>query len=175
MKTLIFNGSPRKDGNSSFCSNYIAKNIKGEIKIIQAYTENISACTDCRFCFQTKKCKINDNMQTLYKEIINADNIIIISPLYFSTLTGELLSLFSRTQLFYNAKINLKEKRGAVVLLGGGTSKNIEPAYTTGRIVLRQLNCKTIEYASYVNTDNIFVSKSKIFLNDLQHLCKLFN
>ena len=155
MKTLIFDGSPRDNGNSAFCRNLLANSISGDIKTICAYKENISPCTDCRYCKENKVCRINDNMKYILEQIESANNIIIVSPLYFSTLTGELLSLFSRTQIFYNTQKHLHGKKGTLILLGGGASKNTEPAKLTGRVILKQLGCESVEYIVYTDTDNV--------------------
>jgi len=48
MKTLIINGSPRKNGDSMSIANEMIKYLEGEIKVVQTYYDNISPCLDCR-------------------------------------------------------------------------------------------------------------------------------
>ena len=127
MKTLIINGSPRKNGTTSTLVKALAERLSGEIRIVETYRSNISPCVDCRYCWKNDGCAINDEMQYLYKYIIDADNIIIASPIYFAELTGSLLQWASRLQYFWTAKnfrktdiLSGKKRKGAVILSDGG-------------------------------------------------------
>src|SRR5471030_444214 len=129
MKTLIINGSPRKNGDSMTLINEMRKYLEGEVKIINTYYDNISGCIDCRYCLQNQGCSINDNMQEIYKLIDEAHNIIISSPIYFSELTGSLLNFASRLQTLYASrcirkdnKPSLKKKNGVLIISSGGDS-----------------------------------------------------
>ena len=48
MKTLIFNGSPRKKGNTAALIEALSERLGGEIKIVRAYDGEIRPCIDCR-------------------------------------------------------------------------------------------------------------------------------
>lgn len=88
MRTLIFNGSPRKNGGTSKLVKELKDHISGEVDVIDSYRTDISPCVDCRYCWTNDQCSINDEMQTVYRLIDEADNIIIASPIYFGELTG---------------------------------------------------------------------------------------
>ena len=110
MKTLILNGSPRINGDtSSLIKKFTEKKID-EYKIVDAYRCNISACLDCRNCWKNNGCSINDEMQEIYKYIQECDNILIASPLYFSELTGKLLDVGSRLQTYFCARFFRNEE-----------------------------------------------------------------
>lgn len=47
MKTLIFNGSPRKNGDTVGLINEFIKELDGEYKIVNAYYCDIKPCIDC--------------------------------------------------------------------------------------------------------------------------------
>lgn len=51
MKTLILNGSPRKEGDTVNLINKVIENLNGEYKIINAYDCEIHPCIDCRAFF----------------------------------------------------------------------------------------------------------------------------
>ncbi|CAK7023155.1 flavodoxin family protein [Tissierella sp.] len=112
MKTLIFNGSPRKNGNTVSLINIVLENLRGKYKIINVYDNdiNINPCIDCRYCWENEGCCINDGMQETYKYIEECDNILIASPIYFSELTGALLNIGSRLQTYFCARFFRKEK-----------------------------------------------------------------
>jgi multimeric flavodoxin WrbA len=104
LKTLVLNGSPRKKGDTVSLLTELTKQLEGEVKIVSAYHDNISPCADCRYCWEHDGRSIHDDMQEVYKAVEEYDNIVIASPIYYSQLTGELLSLASRFQRYYAAK-----------------------------------------------------------------------
>ena len=104
MKTLIINGSPRSNGNTSVLIETLKNKLSGEIKQIDCYTANIMPCRDCGSCKNEKRCIISDDMQEVYSNIDECDNIVIASPIFYSELTGKLLDLASRFQIYYNAR-----------------------------------------------------------------------
>ena len=160
MKTLILNGSPRKDGDTVSLIRVITEKIVGEYKIVDAYRSNISPCLDCRFCWENKGCVINDEMQEIYQYIQECDNILIASPLYFSELTGKLLDVGSRLQTYFCARFFRKEepiikpKKGAVILVGGGDG-HIDTAYGTACTLLHHMNCYHIHELVYSHNTNV--------------------
>ncbi len=101
MKTLIFIGTPRKNGDTMALVNEFTNQLEGEYKIIDAYDCDIQPCIDCRYCWKNDGCCLNDEMQEVYKYIQECDNILIASPLYFSQLTGQLLAITSRLQTYF--------------------------------------------------------------------------
>lgn len=159
-KTLILNGSPRKNGNTAQIINKLTKLLQGEYKVIDAYYCNISPCMDCRWCKEHSGCCIDDEMQDIYKYIQECDNIIIASPIYFSELTGKLLDVGSRLQTYFSAQYFRNEnpiskpKKGAVVLVGGGDG-NMNTAYDTACTLLKRMNVTDIFYAVCSHNTNI--------------------
>ena len=149
MKTLILNGSPRENGDTVSLIKKVTEKIAGEYRIINAYRCNISPCVDCRYCWDHTGCAIKDEMQEVYEYIQECDNILIASPVFFSELTGKLLDLGSRLQTYYCSAVFRKEKpvpkekKGAVILVGGGDGC-MDKAFSTACILLRHMNCRTI-------------------------------
>ncbi|MDD6263132.1 MAG: flavodoxin family protein [Clostridiales bacterium] len=145
MKTLILNGSPRRNGDTAGLLEIVRKNLPGEIMTVDAYFCNISPCIDCRFCRENRGCALHDEMDGVYDFIRGCDNVLIASPVYFSELTGKLLDLGSRFQTFFSAKFFRKEKpdispkRGAVILCGGGDGSP-DKAFSSAVCLFRQIN-----------------------------------
>lgn len=149
MKTLIFNGSPRKNGDTASLIKCFMEQMPGEFKIVDAYRANISPCLDCRYCWKQSGCAIKDEMQEVYVYLQGCDNVLIASPIYFSELTGPMLSVGSRLQTYFCGRhfrkemSALKPKRGAVLLTGGGDGRP-EKAYETAKTLLRLMRCEEI-------------------------------
>ena len=145
MKTIIFNGSPRKEGDTVSLINKVIENLIGEYKIINVYDCEIQPCIDCRYCWDNTGCCIDDKMQEVYEYIQECDNILIASPIYFSELTGALLNVGSRLQTYFCARFFRKTipiekpKKGGVILVGGGDGNSIK-AYDTACCLLHHMN-----------------------------------
>lgn len=124
MKTLILNGSPRKQGDTAALLKRLRARLDGEIVQLNAYDGTISPCNDCRFCWKNPTCRIQDAMDVVYRD--DYQRVIIASPIYLHNLTGPLLSLASRLQLYYarshiqKKPLPIKKKAGALILTGGG-------------------------------------------------------
>ena len=175
MYTLILNGSPRKNGDTVKLLNMITPQIRGKYKIINTFFEDISPCNDCRKCYTSNKCSIEDNMTEFYKYILDADNILLASPLHYSMLSGNLLNFISRFQYFFvshnirkDSTLNIKEKRGFLVLTGGGATKDFYPAEKIASLVLREINAKLVKILKYTITDKFPLNNFSSFEEKLK-------
>ena len=123
-KTLILNGSPREHGNTAALIAELKKHLSGEVVELSAYRSRIAPCVDCRRCWTTAQCAVRDEMQIVYDD--DFDNVVIASPVYFSTLTGPLLGVMSRMQPWHAAMFFLhrplcqRKKKAAAILTAGG-------------------------------------------------------
>lgn len=167
MKTLIFNGSPRKNGDTKSLLEILLQELPGEVKMVDTYQSGIKSCMDCRWCWKNSGCCIKDHMQEIYDYIQECDNILIASPIYFSELTGELLGVASRLQTYFSAKYLRNEvpiekrKKGAVILVGG-SSGPIEKPYQTASIILKLMNAQEIHPVVY----SLYTDKEPAALNE---------
>ena len=161
MKTLIINGSPRKKGDTVSLINQAKSYLTGESITIDTYFTDIKPCNDCRYCWEHSKCIIDDGMQTVYKQIDDADFIIIASPLYFSELSGSLLQFASRLQYYYASKYIRQEKvlhdkqRYGVVLLAGGGDGTVKSALSTGKCLLNHMGAEFVDFICSHNTNAV--------------------
>ena len=160
MKTLIINGSPRPDGNTVALLRELKKYLPGEVVEVSAFYSNIAPCVDCRGCWKTAKCVVDDDMQVIYED--DFDNVVVASPVYYGTLPGSVLSLMSRLQPWHAATYFIKEplvqrpKKAAAILTAGGKG-NQERAFHHLRALFRMLNAGGFEeyLVCSSNTDTI--------------------
>ena len=164
MKTLILNGTTRKKGDADFIVNKIKDKLSGEIMEV-SFFDDISPCLDCRYCWENEGCVIDDKMQEVYRFIEDCDNVILVSPIWFSEITGPLLNITSRFQRYYTSKYfrgiipNIKEKDGVIMLVGGesGTETN---AIFTAKTVLGHINATPVnEVIMSLDTNNVPASE----------------
>ncbi len=130
MKVLGIAGSPRREGNTD---TLLARFMEGaaskgaEVKTLYARDLKISGCKHCDACLVTGNCKIQDDMQMVYKEMESADRIVLASPLQFMTVTSELKALIDRCQALWARKDVLKvpplgdqrPRKGFFISVGG--------------------------------------------------------
>jgi multimeric flavodoxin WrbA len=123
MKVVAFNGSGRKDGNTAVLIRRVLSVLEAEdieTELIQLAGEQIRGCTACRTCFSTRnnRCVIeDDNVNAYIQKMVEADGVILGSPVYFSMMSPELKALIDRAG--YVALANdyvFKRKVGAAVV-----------------------------------------------------------
>lgn len=181
MNTLIINGSPRKNGDIAFLLTELKNHLSGEVKLIDTYSTSISPCTDCRYCWENENCAINDKMNDVFNDIDKADNIIIASPIYFSELTGSLLSFASRLQYLWVSKnirniqvLQKKPRNGFVILVGGGDGK-IDKALSTAKCLLAHMGAVFTDYVVSHNTNSIPARNDDNAIRSIQRIAEKIN
>ena len=179
MLTLIFNGSPRPQGDTAGLIDLLTAKLPGEVKVIRTYSAGVSPCVDCRHCWEHPDCGIKDGWQEIDQLIRESDNIVIASPIYFSELTGPLLSLLSRLQQYWCARFFRQEepiekpKKGGVILVGGGDG-HMNTASETAADLLHHMNCREIFPAILChNTNRIPVAEEPGITGKIAELARL--
>ena len=127
MKVLMINGSPNKHGCTYTALHEIEEVLnKHEIdtEIVYLGKDAIAGCVDCGSCFKTGKCAFNDKVNEIIALIDTIDAIIVGSPVYFSSASGQITAFLDR--LFLTAgKNRLSGKLGASIVScrrGGATA-----------------------------------------------------
>ena len=85
-KVLILSGSPRKGGNSdTLCDEFMKGAIEAgnEVEKIFVAGKNIGYCKGCYACKDTGVCVIKDDMAEVLQKMLDADVIVLSSPVYF--------------------------------------------------------------------------------------------
>ncbi len=175
MKTIIINGSPRPDGNTVILINMLKEKLLGETEVVNVYDLKFSACIDCRECVRGD-CIYSDDASRLIDKIDDNDNIVIATPLYYNQPTGMLMSLMSRNQVIFNGKREMKPKKGAIIVTGGGeTIINSADCEKTLRIVLKSYNADTVAYARSLITDRVPSDKDERAKADIVNMARVLN
>ncbi|MDR3215201.1 MAG: flavodoxin family protein [Bacilli bacterium] len=109
MKILIINGSPKLNGNTASCANYLKdcfekNNI--EVEIYHLGNKNIHHCNACGACYRNKnnRCIIDDDLNELITKVRMADGYVFGSPIHYSDISGLMKNALDR--LFYVAGAN---------------------------------------------------------------------
>ena len=150
------------------------------MKIVDAYNASINPCIDCRYCWKKDGCAQMDDMQEIYDYIEDCDNVVIASPIYFSELSGELLSVGSRLQMYFAAEyfrkntIITKKKYGAVILCGGGDGSPVK-AEDTALCLLRHMKTVSVGHVYSLQTNTLSELGDESALIEIRELAAKLN
>jgi len=122
MKVVGFNGSPRKDGNTTALMGYVLREIEKEgiaTELVQLSGKPIRGCIACYKCFENKdgRCAVKKDAANAYIEkMAGAQGIVLASPSYFQDVTAEMKALIDRAGFvgLANGKM-YRDKVGAAV------------------------------------------------------------
>ncbi len=126
-KVLLINGSPHEQGNTFIALNEAAQTLNAEgieTEIVWIGTKPVRGCIACGGCMRAGNghCVFNDDLcNEVIDKLNEADGLIVGSPVYYGTPTGNVLNLIHR-MLFPGT--NVQGKPAAVVTLcrRGGAS-----------------------------------------------------
>ena len=102
MKALAINGSPRKGGNTEILLRKVLEPLAAaghKTDFMQVGGTRIRGCTACGACGRllNKRCVIEDDVFNLaFAKMLEADAIVIGSPVYFADVTAETKALIDR-------------------------------------------------------------------------------
>jgi multimeric flavodoxin WrbA len=123
MKVVAFNGSPRKNGNTSVLIKHVLEELQRErieTELVQIGGQGLHGCIACFRCFENKnkRCAVEDDeVNECITKMLEADGIILASPTYFANVTAELKALIDRAGMVAKANDDMfRHKIGAAVV-----------------------------------------------------------
>lgn len=122
MKVIAFNGSPRKEGNTYTLLKTALKQLNEqgiETELVQIGNRNIHGCIGCGKCRTNgeNKCIFNDDIiNECIDKIVEADGIILGTPVYFGGLTAQMKAFIDRVGYVTRPERLLKRKVCAAVV-----------------------------------------------------------
>lgn len=119
MKVLGIVCSPRKGGNTEALVEEAlagAKDLGAEIEMVSVADKNIAPCDGCESCVTTGKCKVEDDMQVLYSQLLEADGIIFGTPVYYWGMAAQAKIVVDRTFLFRTGRPLTNKIAGVVAV-----------------------------------------------------------
>lgn len=100
-KVLILSGSPRIGGNSDLlCDEFMrgAKEAGNEVTKINVANKKAAPCRACYFCREHGgECVYKDDMADILQAMIDADVLVLASPVYFYSIDAQLKAVIDRT------------------------------------------------------------------------------
>lgn len=100
-KVLILSGSPRKGGNSDLlCDEFLrgAREAGHSVEKIRAAEKKVAPCSACYYCRKSGGvCARKDDMAEILQKMIDADVLVLASPVYFYSIDAQLKAVIDRT------------------------------------------------------------------------------
>lgn len=121
MKVVSINGSSRKDGNTAILLNTVMEELQKqgiETEMIQLAGNTINPCKACFTCGGKNNCSFNNDMfAEIFEKMIEADGIILGSPVYSADVSSNMKALIDRASVVADMNLEiLKHKVGASVV-----------------------------------------------------------
>ena len=93
-KVLVVLGSPRKNGNTAALAREIAKGASAnnaKVETVYLHGLDIAPCKACMKCQKkgSSGCSTRDDMQAIYRKLVEADAWVIASPVYWFTMSAQ--------------------------------------------------------------------------------------
>ncbi len=127
---LIIQGSPRADGNCSIMAGWVAaaaEEAGSSVEVVFPHDLWIRGCTGCYQCYNTGFCTFHDDMEGIIASLRHARLLVICTPVYTSTVPGELKLMIDRFQAFHAEMFlagRFVQRTGLVCAVAGRTGKD---------------------------------------------------
>ena len=123
-KIVILNGSPRKSGNTSALVTAFREGAEGAGHTVTEFfldKMNIHGCKGCFGGHSDRECPCvqQDDMNQIYPAVRDCDVVVLASPLYYWTMSGQLRTAFDRLFALIN---EVRVHPGATLVMTGKRS-----------------------------------------------------
>lgn len=134
MKVLGIIGSPRVKGNTDLLLDEALKGVQeqgAEVEKIVVDKLTIAPCREYYGCERDGNCVIRDDMDAIYPKLLEADSVIVASPMFFYGITSQAKALIDRSQALWARRYVLKQeppgggRKGAFIAVGATKGKDL--------------------------------------------------
>lgn len=121
IKIIGISGSPRVGGNTELLVKEALKTTSEEgveTEFVSLADLDLKPCQACRSCAKTGECIQKDDFESIFMKMVEADGIILASPVFYGSATPQIMSLICRAGLVSGAKGRVFENKvgGPVVV-----------------------------------------------------------
>lgn len=145
VKIVVLAGSPNQNGSSNLLAGEFirgAQEAGHTVEVIDAAHSDIHPCTGCVHCGYEGPCVQKDDVERFRKQILAADMLVFVTPLYYYGMSAQLKTLIDRFCAF-NTSIQGKHMASAILAAAWNsdewTFEALEAHYQT---LVRYLNLR---------------------------------
>ena len=146
-KIIVLVGSVRKDGNTELLARSFSDGAgkNHEVELISVADYHIHPCTGCNHCYTSVNncCVQKDDMDRIYEKFMQAETVIIASPVYFYGISAQLKTLIDR--LHTPMRNRFPVRKLGLILVGAATIPDLfDPILLQYRMICRFFNLEDI-------------------------------
>lgn len=119
IRVLGLSSSPRRGGNTDLLLDGLLQGVRDaaaqsegvycEIEKLMLADLRIEPCSQCDKCQGTGICPVQDDMQPIYKKLIETDSLVLASPIYFMAHCAQAKIVIDRCQALWSRRHILKQ------------------------------------------------------------------
>jgi multimeric flavodoxin WrbA len=153
LRVVGLAGSPRRQGNTELLLDQVlagAASQGAETEKILITDLKIAPCRACDTCFESGRCVQQDDYQLIYPKLIEAERIVLASPIFFLGVSAQAKTLIDRSQCLWARKYVLKDplpptgtglqRQGFLISTAGGPKTSFDCARKITRAFLDTLD-----------------------------------
>jgi NADPH-dependent FMN reductase len=120
MTVIGISSSPIRGGNVDRMVQHILGHSGKPTRFVNLTELSFSPCRGCaHLCAKDNLCRLEDDLKSLYPEMIDAEAFVLGTPSYFNNLNGFMAIFLERLWAFRHRRFPLEGKPFAVIACGG--------------------------------------------------------
>lgn len=150
MKIVVLVGSPNKNGSTNLLVNEFkrgALECGHQVNVIDTTRVSIRPCLGCVACGYNGPCVQKDDMESIKRQILDADMLVFATPLYYYGMSAQLKTVIDRFCAF-NGTLQGKHIKSALIAVAWNnddwTFDALESHYKTLVRYLNLIDCGMI-------------------------------
>ena len=105
-----------------------------EVEYVALRELQMAGCVECNACRRTGVCRVQDDFQGLFAQLLECDRLIYATPIFFMAVCSQAKVAIDRCQCLWSRKYVLKQpllpdgprdRRGMVIAVGGTKSQKM--------------------------------------------------
>lgn len=127
-KITVLTGSCHKNGTSFLLADEFIKGAREAGNIVTRFDAaflNVRGCTGCNGCKTKGQCVYNDDFEEIIREVLNADVVAFVTPIYYYGMTAQLKAVIDR---FHSVSDKLAKSLKQAVLISTCADSSVQAA-----------------------------------------------
>ena len=157
IKIFVYTGSCNKHSTTAILAERLVKTIQETTKLrvsadyFSGSNAHIEECVGCTQCFMKGKCTLDvrDDQPVLREKMMEADCIILGSPVYFHSVSGNMKKYMDRLS-YWTHVMELTGKLGVVISTSGGNGMRFVSDYLKSQGVVEKLQPEFLSIAEKI-------------------------
>ena len=124
-KVLGISGSPVPNSNTDILVKTILEASGCDQEFIKLSDIQVAPCRACKKCASTNECVIDDDFKWLSKMVLDADALVIGTPVMYASASGFIKAFIERLWSLRHVKLLTQGKIGATVVVGWVSTEDV--------------------------------------------------